>query len=177
VSIKPLLSTMASMMLVVFPWPAASQPCKPLTVCEALARIDTMQDQIVTVQGVVWRSSHGDAMVAGAKGCKGLPPDRQYWVPSIAIESPDDSSVRRDRIPTFDSSGYDQLSAALDRSGGECAVILTGEIRFRPDAWFKIRDGEVIGGGGYGQMGRLPAQLIVRDFLGILPVQKNGDQQ
>jgi hypothetical protein len=155
---------------------SSSPPCKPLTVCEALAQIDRIRGQVVTIQGLVWLSSHGVTMTSEAD-CRGLPPDRQNWVSRIAIDSPDDFIVREERIPAFDGDGFRQLARALEQSGGECTVILTGEIRFRPDVRFRVIDGKVVGGSGYGQMGRLPAQLAVRDFLGTIPNEEPAEEK
>jgi hypothetical protein len=158
---------------------AGAQEPVVLSVCAALKNIERLNGKLITIKGVVgWDLRHGMNAISQAgvdpytEPCPGIQRRKRTWPPALDIRSPQEVETQdrvpalKEKAPTLDDLGY-TLRQRKRATGKDVALAtLTGEVRTRKD--IKIhRRGEDIIGNGYGQVGALPAILIVKTVISV----------
>jgi YD repeat-containing protein len=145
----------------------AQEPNAPVSVCDVITNIKKYRNKVQLVEGDLVITRHGAVLfqAGGGENCPGIKDHRRSWPARLDVTGTRDSFVRRERVPTFRTpDGWVKQLELLGARERRVRIVLLGEIRSRRGIRIVVdEDGDRFGN-GYGQMGRLGVQLVVKEL-------------
>ena len=150
----------------------ASDGLGPINVCDLARRLSAYRNKMVAVRGEFFSGRHGATV--GSERCTRASPFREFGSGiAINLSFPSNPAPGEEQVD-FEIDGEslrrfeESMSAARaeKRTGAELKVVATfvGVLRVR--SGFKLKPSPSGGyvGNGFGQLGRYPAELVMRDI-------------